>query len=89
MIINWDIDVRLIFFFFLRRKCKTELMHGRVNCKSYKDMYGIWVKSKKYRRNLGSGGRKSKQTLGYVSHSVGNVKWVPCDLYFGGEVPYR
>ena len=32
----------------------------------------------------GSGGRKSKQTLGYVSHSVGNVKWVPCDLYFGG-----
>ena len=87
MIINWDIDVRLNFF--LRRKCKTELMHGRVNCKSYKDTYGIWVKSKKYRRNLGSGGWKSKQTLGYVSHSVGNVKWVPCDLYFGGEVPYR
>ena len=79
----------ILFYFFLRRKCKTELMHGRVNCKSYKDMYGIWVKSKKYRRNLGSGGRKSKQTLGYVSHSVGNVKWVPCDLYFGGEVPYR
>lgn len=46
-------------------------------------------KSKKYRRKLGSGGWKSKQTLGYVSHSVGNVKWVVCDLYFGGEVPYR
>ena len=88
MIINWDLDVRLIFFFFFwRRKFKTELMHGRVNCQSYKDMYGIWVKSKKYRRNLGSGGRKSNQTLG--SNSVGNVKWVPCDLYFGGEVPYR